>query len=185
MSRFLWSWPIQLTITILLFVTLALIWFLAVGSEQNLKSDSAGHLDLARLEMRQARRDAARLKQALDRYDNNRDQIRYLKDQFLTRKDERVVEISKALNDLAKTYQIGIDEVRYTSANSQNKDLELYRVEFPMQGRYRDLRNFVHDIEGSDLQLMVKQIEVEESTEYQGAVRARLSLATYFERSQP
>lgn len=185
MKRYLWSTSFHMGSALVLTLLTVAVWVLGVMDERDLMNDSVGRMDDAQRELRRTQRDLARLDQAWQKVQTNRKQISFLRERFLTRKDERVIAISKALDDLAKTYQIGLDEIRYASTSSQNKDLEFYRVDFPLQGRYRDIRDFVNDVERSDLQLLVTQIEVEDSGQYQGAVRARLSLATYFERNEP
>ena len=154
---------------IVLFAVLAFVWFLTwswATDERILAADAVGQMDAARLELKRAQRDADRVEKLAIKFQNNQTEIQYLRDRFLTQKNERMIAISEALHQLGATYSVEISEVRYASTESPSADLELYRVELPIQGRYRDIRNFVNDIERSDLQLMVTQISVEESAQF-------------------
>jgi len=169
-------------LAVLLALALAAVWLLMIAEERNISENTAQRLELEALT---ADRIAGRLRETqslLEAVRHNREQMDYFRQTFLQRKEARVVGISRFLEERARARRLRLDEVRYQSGRvRQGDDLETYHMDLPLTGRYRDLRDFIDDIESSDMFLMITRLEVRDHRAGDGAVQVDLSLATFFE----
>lgn len=177
----LFSLQAQAVLAAVMASVLVLLWVFAIAEERTLLHDQAGEIEDAQRQRDRVAARKAELEQLLENHRENMRQIQYLRDHFLRQKDERVVAISEAIADLAQSHQIQLDQVKYDVSKSRNRDLDIYRATFPLMGRYRDIRAFIHAIENSDLFVMITRLEVEELQTFHNAIQASLTLATYFE----
>lgn len=160
---------------------LALIWLMLIREEQSIAINTSTRLDSERLALEKMERDLANVAAIRQRFQDNQAEMTYFRETFLSAKDERVVRISEFLENRAKAHELQLDQVGYSLERSRNRDLDIYRIDLPLIGRYRDIRTFIDEIERSDIFLTITELTLEEEGGMQGAVRMQLSLATYFE----
>ncbi|MCB1049963.1 MAG: hypothetical protein H6510_17915 [Acidobacteria bacterium] len=161
----------------------ACIFVFGVQDEQLILADQSGTVNTSRLSLQRTQKEHDSYQTTLTTYETNRKQISSFRNEFLRQKDERIIEISRLLHQLAAAHSIQLDQVRYTSQPLANQNLGLYRIDFPAAGPYADLRKFISDLENSPLLLMITQLEMEDSNQFQGSVRAKFRLATFFEEA--
>ncbi len=181
LKKFLYSPSAQLATAVILSIALLAFWQWAVGEEKSILKNSSVKVDSESATLLQAERGLQELDRILARYRHNLEEIRYFRETFLAQKEDRVVRISDFLEQKARARRIRMDEIRYQTGQSKDRDLEIYQLDLPLIGKYRDIRAFVGDIEDSDIFLVINQLALEDDADREGAVRVQLSLATYFE----
>ena len=179
--EYLYNKPAQIATLLVLALILAGFWFLMVFEERNILADSSVRLDSEALAVRKMEAQTGERRRIVEDYHHNLDEIRFFRDTFLIRKDERIVRISEFLAERAKARQVRLERVQYESVRNKDRDMDLYVTDLPLVGRYRDIRAFIDDIEQSDMFLIITRLNLEDDSAGRGAVRMQLSLSTYFE----
>lgn len=156
-------------------------WQLAVRDEGEIQSDSARRIDDEQLALRRMQVQISDIDGIYDHYQANTEEVQYFQEHFLRQKALRVRRISAFLEEVAREHGVSLEEVRYSSGPSRGRDLEMYTMDLPLTGRYRDIRLFIGDIEASDMFLVISKLTLEDVSGREGAVRVQLSLATFFE----
>jgi len=185
MSNWLYSQRVQVGLLVLLVAACAGFWFWGIESERSLLANQAGSVDRAEAALHRTQNESNRITALLDAYHHNVEEIAFFREQFLQQKPERIAAISEAIAELAEQNRISLEEVRYNLNLSTNRDVEVYQIDLPLLGRFSDLRRFIAGIESSPHFLTITRVEVESAQDYDGAVRASLSLATYFSGERP
>ena len=170
----------QIGLALVLLTLVFLVSFYGIVAEQRLLRNSNADVELHLLQIQGMDQKRVKLQKVLDAYQANREQIRDFNQNFLKRKRERVLEISKFLEDQAKKHDIRLEGVRY-GRRPVKDGLEIYSIDLPLLGRYRDIRQFIIAVEQSPLFLAVTRLTLADDTTQRGAVHMQLSLATYFE----
>ena len=165
----------------ILIIAIAALWFMGINEEKSIQFDSTQRLDNEEFAIASMNAQAAKTEQILEDYHHNVSTIEGFRDEFLKRKDQRIVRISEFLAERAKSRGIKMERVEYNSTKTREENLDLYVTNLPLVGRYRDIRSFIHDIEASDMFLIITELSLEDDIAAEGAVRMQLSLATYFE----
>ena len=170
----------SLTAAVLL-VAAGALWLFGINDEKSIRIDSSVRLDSEEMAIAKMASQTAKTEQILENYHHNLDAIKNFRSQFLKRKDERIVRISEFLAERARAHDIKMERVEYNSTKTREENLDLYVTNLPLVGRYRDIRSLIHDIEASDMFLIITELSMEDDSAGVGAVRMQLSLATYFE----
>ena len=177
-------WPVAQRVTaLLLAIALAALWFLAIRDEREILGDSAARLDGESLTIRKMEQQLGQTQALVETYRQNNKEIGFFRGTYLSRRDERIVGISDFLEQRARARGVRMEEVRYQTAQTKDRDLEIYSIDLPLVGRYRDIRALIGDIEQSSMFLVITELSLEDDSGSEGAVRMNLSLATYFEGS--
>lgn len=181
LKTYLYSPAFQLGTALVLALLLLGSWQWAVLEEKSILKNSSVRVNSESVTLVQAERGLDELETIMARYRHNLEEIRYFRETFLVRKEDRIVGISDFLEQKARIRRVRLDEIRYQTGLSKERDLEVYQLDLPLVGKYRDIRDFVGDIEDSDIFLVINQLVLEDDSQSEGAVRVQLSLATYFE----
>ncbi|CAM2007740.1 type 4a pilus biogenesis protein PilO [Acanthopleuribacter pedis] len=161
------------------------IWSFGIQEEQHILENSESRLEMQRLELDRRELDSGLVNKQLERYRNNLSEMTRFRRDFLKQKDERVVAISDFLAGQAAEHGLALDQVRYKTRPLKEDQLELYEIDLPLRGRYRDIRAFVEKVETSDMFLIITRLAIQGESERANAVDVELSLATYFEGGAP
>lgn len=162
-------------------LTLIGFWFFAISEEQAILNDSSARLEEEQLTIRRMEVQLGKLKRATNAYERNREEIGYFRANFLQQKDQRLVKISRFLEEQSRARRVALDKVAYSTSPSREKDLEIQQISLPLKGKYRDIRAFIADIETSDLFLIISQLSLDGEEDDNGVVEVELNLATYFQ----
>jgi len=173
-----------LALALLLLVNLVLFASLVAPEKLMLADQEGTHSQSSRLLRRQLQRKEG-IQEQIRRYEGTRKGMAEFRREHLRRQDERIVDLSRLLADRAQEHQIRLEMVRYSAQDLPQQRLILYRAEFPAEGTYSSLRRFIEDLEQGPLLLVISQLELEESGQFQNAVRAHFRLTTFFEESTP
>jgi Tfp pilus assembly protein PilO len=185
MAHYLFSKPAQVVTLVLLALVLAGFWNWAVLDEKSILANSAERLDSERLEIQRMELEQGKIESVARRYRQNLAEIEHFRDELIARKDERLLRISRFLDVTARAHNVHLERVSYQSSPSRQKALENYEIELPLQGRYRDIRAFIGDVERSELFLIITELRIEDDADRSGSVEMQLSLATYFAGGAP
>ena len=172
--------PQAITLVMLLLVT-GLFWKFAVLEEGAIQADSSEKLDGEQLTFKRMDMELGKARGVVDRYKQNLDEIAYFRREFLTRRQERMVAISRFLEARAREHRIVMDTVDYDTSSTREKNLDIHIIRLPLAGRYRDIRGFIADVEQSDLFLIITELSLDDEAGNLGTVEVQLSLATYFQ----
>ncbi len=168
-------------VAIALALALAAVWLFLIAEEKSVGQNTAERLALESLASEGAANRLNRSRRLLDGVRDNLAQIDFFRQNFLERKQARIVGISRFLEERARARGLRLAEVRYQSERARDRQLEVYSMDLPLVGRYRDLRALIDDIERSDMFLMITRLDVQDANPGEGAVQVQLSLATFFE----
>lgn len=180
MKRYLYSQTAQVVSALCLILALALFWQFVISEEKAIFADSSAKLNDERYTIRGMERQLGRTTRVVDRYRNNIDEIQYFRTKYLQQKDERLVNISRFLEEHARKRGLRMEQVGYHAALSREKDLEIQQIALPLKGSYRNIRAFIRDVEGSDLFLIINELTMEDENARGGVVEVELTLVTYF-----
>ena len=164
-----------------LLLFLAAFWIFAVEEERAILKDSASRLEMKRLELERDNQEAANVQRYANRYHENLREMARFRREFLQQREERIVSISAFLAEKAGKHGLKMDQVQYRTTHTRQDNLEVYEIELPLLGRYRDIRGFIEDIETSEMFLIITELNLEGESSQRNAVQVQLSLATYFE----
>ena len=178
---FLYSKPAQGSAFCVLVVALGIFWMVPFKEEQAIIQDSTQRLDSEQLTVQRMTVDLDKTRDLANRYEGNLKEMEYFRSAFLKQKEERLVQISRFLDERARARGVRLESVHYQTAPSREQELEVQSIDLPLVGRYRDIRAFIGDVEASDLFLIITELSLERESGNQGAVSMQLSLATYFE----
>ncbi len=183
MGDYLYHKGAQLTTFVVLVLIWAGFWYLAVSEENSILGDSSARLDSEKFTLTKMDSRLEKTREIVENYRHNREEIVHFRETFLKRKEERIVRISEFLDEKAKEHRIRLERVQYDSAKTRVRDLDIYQTDLPLVGKYRDIRAFIDEIEGSDMFLIITRLTLDDDSAGRGAVRMQLSLATFFEGS--
>ena len=183
-GRFLHHQGLQISLAVVLALASGAVWYLGILDEKAIQRDSSQSIDDERLTLRRMEAQRNQGDAVLARYDQNIEEMTYFREHFLTRKQERLVAISKFLEDRARHHGLRLKQVDYAVRPSREKDMEVHEISLPLSGRYRDIRGFIASVEASDLFLVISELSLEGERSEGGVVDVQLLLSTYFARGR-
>ncbi len=181
MTTYFYSRNAQLATLAVLAIGLVLVWGLLVREEQAIAADSTDRLDTEKLVLRQMEAESARARGNLARYRANLREMEKYRASFLENKAARLVAISSFLDETTRARGVLKERVGYQIARGRSDDLDIYQISMPVEGRYRDIRALISDIESSDLYLCISQLALEDLSGGRGTVSMQLGLETFFQ----
>ena len=184
-QNYLYGKLAQMITFAVLLVGCGIFWYWAIGEEKAIFQDSSKRLDDETLTIRKMEVQLGAVEEVHHRYQSNLREMDAFHGSFLKNKQERMVAISRFLEERTRHHQLDKDVIRYQSSPSKDKGMELFSIDVPLIGRYRNIRAFLDDIEHSELFLNITELTLEDSSENTGAVRVQLTLSTYFEGGSP
>ena len=176
------SGKIPQTITlVVLAIALAGVWLFMIADEKAILADVSARLEAEDIAVKRMEMNAGKTQRIINDYQHNLDQISDFRKNFLQKKQERIIRISDFLAQRARAHNVKLQRVDYESAKTREGDLELYLSELPLEGRYRDIRAFINDVETSGMFLIITRLSLQGEDQRQGVVSVELTLTTYFQ----
>lgn len=185
MQRYLFSSLAQWITFGLLVLTCLIFWQFMLRDETSIQANTARRIDDQQLALRQVQTQVGTIDQLFNQYQHNREEIAFFQDQYLRQKAARIRGISKFLEETARKRRVRLEEIRYTTAPSRGGSLDIYTMDLPLTGRYRDIRQLIADIEASNMFLVISKLGLKSESGLDGAVGVDISLATFFEGNRP
>jgi Tfp pilus assembly protein PilO len=85
------------------------------------------------------------------------------------------------LQELADAAGLQLTQVSYRHETDEKRQLLSYQLGFALDGQYRDIKQFIHDLEQSQRLVIIEQINLQGDSQGEVAgVRLQLNLRTYF-----
>jgi Tfp pilus assembly protein PilO len=104
-----------------------------------------------------------------------------LRDEVLSTRERRMVEVQLELKSLADQFGIDLDSVTFESELMRNEELDKLRMVVPLEGGYTNLRRFLQAVESSSKFLVVEGVALGEGKHGGAMLQLNISLATYFD----
>lgn len=180
-SKFLHSKKVCAIVLLVQLFALVAFWTFAVQEEEAIMADSEATLADEQLALDRMELEIRNTQATFQRYRNNLDEIDYFRTNFLKNRDSRILRISAFLAEKAEETGVQLATVQYSSSRTKERDLEIYAMSLPIQGRYRDIRAFIDAVERSDMYLTVAEMSFTGEDSRSGALQMELILSTYFE----
>jgi len=179
--RYFFNQTAQAVTALVLVLAMAVFWGLVVREERAIAADSDRRIDDEQLTLRQMDLERERAEGAIGRYETNLEEIGRFREHFLENKRARLVAISAFLDARTEARGIEKDRIEYQTSRGRNESLEIYQIRMPLEGRYRDIRALISDIEASDLYLCITELSLDRADARAGAVSVALTLETFFQ----
>jgi hypothetical protein len=127
------------------------------------------------------RRDEVELRvKYLDALVKVEEDLRYLRDEVLSTRAQRLVDVQGELAELAGRFQINLAAVDYSNEPLLEEELDRLVIAVPLAGDYIALRRFLEAVEQSDKFLLVESVALARGKEGDTALQLNITLATYF-----
>lgn len=107
--------------------------------------------------------------------------LRLLREEVLSTRGQRMVEVQKELEALCGRFGINIDSVTLEHDLLQSENLDKMIMVVPLQGNYANLRNFLQAVESSEKFLLVERVALAEGKQGGVLLELNITLATYFD----
>lgn len=116
----------------------------------------------------------------LKKLDRAEDDLRHLREEVLSTREERMVDVQRELQRLCGQFNIDFESVTYDSEALLGQELDKLIMVVPLQGNYANLRRFLQAVEGSEKFLLVERVALAEGKEGGVLLQLNITLTTYF-----
>lgn len=106
--------------------------------------------------------------------------LRRLRDDVLSTRDARLVDVQAELAELCRQFGIDLEQVSYDSLLIPESELDRLAINVPLQGNYNSLRNFLQAVEKSEKFLLVEKVGLSRGGPSGKSLSLSISMATYF-----
>ena len=91
--------------------------------------------------------------------------------------------LSRVIDDVyvsARRNGLSIEKGIYTPKSVNEMEISRYSISFPVQGRYKDIKKFIYDLETLKHPLVLDEISLARSKGGRGIVELNIMVSTYF-----
>ena len=106
--------------------------------------------------------------------------LQQLRDEVLSTKDARMVDVQVELAKLARDFKIQAPTNDFDNQVLYEEELERFVIVLPLEGGYSNLRRFLRAVENSDNFLIVERVALASGKRGGVLLSLDISLATYF-----
>ena len=131
-------------------------------------------------ELKQREEEAEKLEAFLAGLNRAEADLQRLRDEVLSTKDERMVDVQAELAELAQEFNIQASTNDFDNEVLYDEELERFVIVLPLEGGYSNLRKFLRAVEGSDNFLVVERVALAKGKQGGVMLSLDISLATYF-----
>lgn len=103
-----------------------------------------------------------------------------LRDEILSSRNERLVEVQLEVASLCEQFGIAYDTVASDSVLLLDEGLDRFSMTVPLEGNYASLRKFLQAVENSDKFLVVERVSLAVGKEGGKSLSLNIAIATYF-----
>lgn len=130
--------------------------------------------------LKERERGVARLEQFRDGLRLAEDELTRLKEDVLSTRNARLVEVQAELDALCTEFHIDLDSVSYSHELLIEEGLDRLEMVVPLVGGYANLRKFLQAVENSDKFLLVERVTLNRGQQGGRLLDLNIVLATYF-----
>ena len=132
-------------------------------------------------ELREQRTEVERREAYLDALVKAEQDLTRLREEVLSTRELRMVEVQLELKALADQFGIDLDSVTFDSELLRDEELDKLLMVVPLEGGYTNLRRFLQAVESSSKFLVVEGVALGEGKRGASLLQLNISLATYFD----
>lgn len=102
-------------------------------------------------------------------------------EEMLSVREERLVPFERAIYGVGRQFRVQPQRVSISRAELKDEGIEVFRFDFPLNGGYENLRQFLAELESLDQFLLVREVSLRSGAQ-EGGRQLQLSIAveTYF-----
>ncbi|MFQ5719739.1 MAG: type 4a pilus biogenesis protein PilO [Acidobacteriota bacterium] len=127
-----------------------------------------------------AERQVKTLSEKVERLKQNKAELEKFFSDDLSSKTSRLVPIQREIQKIAEQFQVGVSQLNFDHERVKGTDLVRLAVNIPLTGGYNNLRQFVQNVEHSDIFLVIDSMQLQ-TTERGGALlNLNIRLVSYF-----
>jgi Tfp pilus assembly protein PilO len=104
-----------------------------------------------------------------------------LREDILSTRQRRLVQVQQELANLAEQFNIDHDSVDNQTEYLAGEGLERFAMVVPLQGGYANLRHFIQAVESSDKFLVIERVAMDGAKDGGVLLQMNITLATYFD----
>lgn len=108
--------------------------------------------------------------------------IRRLREDVLSTRSRRLIEVQLELFGIAKRMSVSIDKIQNENTPLPDEGLERFAMIVPLEGGYRNLRQFIQAVEASEKFLVVERVTLGSANDGGALLQMNITVATYFDR---
>ena len=105
----------------------------------------------------------------------------YLRQEVLSTRELRLVDVQQELATLCGQFNIDIDSVAFTNELLRDEELDRMAMVVPLEGGYESLRRFLLAVENSSKFLLVERVALGEGKDGGARLKLDITLTTYFD----
>ena len=99
---------------------------------------------------------------------------------MLGTKQEKLISVQREIVDIGEEFRIKPETVSYENKDNLENGLEQFSISVPVEGDYKDLRNFIAKLESSKSFLIIDAISLQGTKEGGLTLSLQIQLTTFF-----
>ena len=116
----------------------------------------------------------------VDRLESNKAALEKFFNEDLDSKRARLVAIQREIQKIAETFQVGLNQLKFDHEEVPGTNLIRFAVTIPLTGGYYNLRQFVQEVERSDIFLIIESVQLQQSERGGAMLNLNIRLTSYF-----
>ncbi|MCP3979539.1 MAG: hypothetical protein GY716_09445 [bacterium] len=122
-----------------------------------------------------------RFEQYLGGLQNAERDLQTLRNEVLSTRDARLVEVQLEVEDLCRDFSIDWESVTHSNAILPDEELDKLILVVPLEGGYTNLRKFLQAVESSEKFLLVEKVALAEGKDGGVMLQLNITMSTYFD----
>ncbi len=94
--------------------------------------------------------------------------------------ESMLTKVVAAIDDAAERNSLEITRGNYTPEPIDGTSISGYRISFSVEGRYREIKRFVYELETMEYPLAIEELVFSRSKGHTGAVVIKIGITTYY-----
>jgi len=107
-------------------------------------------------------------------YQKAQEDLNSLEKTFLSQQE--LARLANLLPAMARRHQLALPGVSYQTEKKKESDLRKIDLNFKVSGRYTDVREFIHEVEGLDLFLYIEEMAIASSAKESGRLELEVKM---------
>ena len=134
--------------------------------------------------MRQREKEVERLEGYNQALRQGAEDIRRLRGDILSTRSRRLIEVQLELFAIARRMNVAIEKIQNENVALEDEGLERFAMIVPIEGGYRNLRQFIQAVEESEKFLVVERVTLGAPDDGGALLQLNITVATYFDNPE-
>lgn len=166
---------------LLALVAINLLLLVAVNWPRLARAENADQTTLALdAQVKRAERQVEDLRAKVERLESNKAALEKFFNDDLDSKRARLVAIQQEIHKIAQTFQVSLHQLNFDHEEVPGTNLIRFIVTIPLTGGYYNLRQFVQEVERSDIFLTIESIQLQQSERGGVMLNLNIRVTSYF-----